>query len=284
MKSFHLHLGQDKRFFREGIPAVFSLAYRKRSIPWLRDESRTWQFCLRLSGASPTLKAALNGKEYEAAYPHLLIKKPGDVHIFPHLRDFCEALYFTYRPECEPLFRNFGIELKSGLWNIRDVDFLRRLMDRLFITVECGTGIGFYDRIDLQCFDFARELLLACIHPAEESDQETQRLCSIESYLRLHYDEPVDFDVLAQKNGFSPRTFQRRWLKRYGSPPGKFLQKLRLETACHLLTETNCSIEQISQSLHYNTSSYFCCMFRRMTGMTPRRYRETQDRKNSIQN
>ena len=52
-----------------------------------------------------------------------------------------------------------------------------------------------------------------------------------------------------------------------------YLNSLKIHYACSLLENTNLSIIDVSLSAGFDDQSYFTKVFRRVTGMTPLRYR-----------
>ena len=58
-----------------------------------------------------------------------------------------------------------------------------------------------------------------------------------------------------------------------GIAPHRHLVKRRLERARELLERTDLSILQVAVEVGYCSQSHFTTVFRRATGLTPRRYR-----------
>jgi transcriptional regulator GlxA family with amidase domain len=86
------------------------------------------------------------------------------------------------------------------------------------------------------------------------------------------------------KNGFSTRavaealqvterTLIRHFKQTLGEPPGRYLQRLRVEAARWLLEATDLSLEQIIERVGYADVSSFRRLFERETRLSPREYR-----------
>ncbi len=54
--------------------------------------------------------------------------------------------------------------------------------------------------------------------------------------------------------------------------PKRFLLEYRIERACTLLVTTNCSIQEISNSVGFEDPFYFSRAFKDVKGMSPRQY------------
>lgn len=74
----------------------------------------------------------------------------------------------------------------------------------------------------------------------------------------------------------------RRTLDRHLGASGVSFRKLadetRFEVACQLLRDTQMSVGEIATSLHYGDSSAFAHAFRRWSGESPTRWRESAHR------
>lgn len=87
-----------------------------------------------------------------------------------------------------------------------------------------------------------------------------------------------DLEQLARALAVSPRTLFRRFRAATGLTPTSYLQRLRVEMAKGALRLTELSIDQVAARVGYANRAYFCKVFRRHAGQTPRAYR-SQSRK-----
>ena len=79
----------------------------------------------------------------------------------------------------------------------------------------------------------------------------------------------------AQRLGISPRSLQRH-LTGMGTSYSEIVAEVRLDTACHLLAESDQSISNIAQSLGYSGASSFSRIFMRLMKIQPVTYRRQQ--------
>jgi len=94
-----------------------------------------------------------------------------------------------------------------------------------------------------------------------------------EDWLREHF---RDADALAQVTELSAipeRTLKRRFKASTGSSLIEYLQNLRVEEAKRLLESTELPMEDISEQTGYSDTSFFRRLFKRLTGLTPSKYR-----------
>lgn len=60
---------------------------------------------------------------------------------------------------------------------------------------------------------------------------------------------------------------------------GDYVNKKRIEKSAQLLTETNLSIEEVSQKTGFSSASYYTKIFKQQMGITPLKYKKAQSKK-----
>ncbi|WP_088344592.1 helix-turn-helix domain-containing protein [Bacillus cereus] len=87
------------------------------------------------------------------------------------------------------------------------------------------------------------------------------------------YDE-ISLNDLANLFNINPAYLSRLFKKEVGIPISKHIQRERVEEAKKLLILTTYSLSDICGWLNFNDQSYFTKVFKKITSMTPREYRE----------
>ena len=80
--------------------------------------------------------------------------------------------------------------------------------------------------------------------------------------------------ALAEVAGLNPTYLSRLFSKETGIPIKQFVAEARIDTAQNLLKYSDLSCPRISASLGFSSQSAFIAVFKRITGMTPKVYRE----------
>jgi transcriptional regulator GlxA family with amidase domain len=70
------------------------------------------------------------------------------------------------------------------------------------------------------------------------------------------------------------RAFERAFAAEYGVPPQHYLKRLRLQIASRRLVATRENLAEIAAACGFADQSHFTREFRRLTGMTPGKYRD----------
>ena len=71
----------------------------------------------------------------------------------------------------------------------------------------------------------------------------------------------------------NPSYFSTIFKQSCGSSFKEYLNYIRIEESKHLLTETNYSIIDIAVAVGFEDQSYFTKVFKKFTGLTPKRFR-----------
>jgi len=95
-------------------------------------------------------------------------------------------------------------------------------------------------------------------------------------YLWEHLGKPLTVRKVAAAVAISRRSLDRHFHDYLGRSLIEELNRKRIERACELLTGTELSAGDIGRQVGFNSDAYFCVVFRKLTGTTPKRYRWAQ--------
>ncbi len=96
-------------------------------------------------------------------------------------------------------------------------------------------------------------------------------------FIRSHLAEDLPLSNIARAAGLSPFHFARRFKLATGLAPHQFLIRQRVERARHLLGQSDIALADIAVQCGFCDQSHLTNHFRRLVGMTPRRYRHQID-------
>lgn len=100
------------------------------------------------------------------------------------------------------------------------------------------------------------------------------RLAPALNYMREHFDEHIDLDVLAELTGYSRFHFVRFFAEVVGDTPHRYLTALRVDVATRWLDAgTDTTVAFIGRACGFPSSAAFTRAFRQYVGVTPSEYR-----------
>lgn len=94
------------------------------------------------------------------------------------------------------------------------------------------------------------------------------------NYIDQHYTEPISLADLANHFHFNPSYLSTYFSQHHGIGFNEYLNQIRVDKAKAYLENKNVSIAEISGFVGYSDHSYFCKVFKKMTGMSPSKYRK----------
>lgn len=93
-------------------------------------------------------------------------------------------------------------------------------------------------------------------------------------YVQENFTSPINRAHVARELKLSPGYLSRLFRDNCGETFVGHLRRLRLEYACRLLTESSCSIDEITTFCGYQSSTFFINAFRKRYGLSPGHFRE----------
>lgn len=108
----------------------------------------------------------------------------------------------------------------------------------------------------------------AAAHPRDYA-----RLEPLMDYLTQHYMEAISVEQAAQILNMSKSHFMRYFRRTTGSAFVPYLNQLRISKAQALMGRSKLSIAEVAESVGLYDQSYFSKVFRRISGIGPREYR-----------
>jgi AraC-like DNA-binding protein len=93
------------------------------------------------------------------------------------------------------------------------------------------------------------------------------------SHMERHYANPMRLSDLARMAHMCERSLQRYFLQAFGMTPIDYLNRLRIDKACHLLGKHDLTVSQVADAVGIPNSNYFARLFHRLTDISPTAYR-----------
>lgn len=112
---------------------------------------------------------------------------------------------------------------------------------------------------------------------AENDTDDDGRLGQLLSWLEAHFADEVCWESISEKFSLSLRTLHRQIKQQTGLTPQRYLNRLRLMKARHLLRHSEQSVTDIAFTCGFGDSNHFSTLFRREFNWSPRDIRQGRD-------
>lgn len=208
------------------------------------------------------------------------IAKKGDMVLIPagvkhdfHLSPLNYAkkcwIHFDLNVGTNSLFENIDLPYKI---TVGKNSFVKKLFDQVFLCalsplpqekLKVSSGI-----IDLVSF-----YLEHCDYE-QKSKQFKDEIDSAIEFIKNNYDKNLTLSDVAKHANLSPNYFVRKFKERTGYAPLQFACIMKMERAKYLIEQTEDSISSIMEQLGFYDASYFCKLFKKYCGYSPKKFRE----------
>ena len=103
--------------------------------------------------------------------------------------------------------------------------------------------------------------------------QHATALKKAEHYIFENFTRKISLDEIAAASGFSAPYFSTIFKDEMGENLSSYLNRLRVEKASHMLTETNLTLSKIAGACGFEDQSWFSKIFRLYAGISPGKFR-----------
>ncbi|MDN7242879.1 response regulator transcription factor [Planococcus sp. N028] len=121
--------------------------------------------------------------------------------------------------------------------------------------------------------DFLEEVR-AIILSHEEASDPSKNIDKILAYIEQHYTQPLRLSEIADHFHFNASYLSSYFSTHHKEGFSEYLNRVRIKKSMELLENSTVTISNISGMVGYSEHSYFCKVFKRITGMSPGTYRK----------
>ncbi len=184
--------------------------------------------------------------------------------------EHCDALKRRYprvRVEPDPIFVRDG-QVWSSAGVTAGIDLSLSLVER-----DLGRGVA---------LAVARHLVVFLHRPGGQSQfsaalslqSSEDRFAELHGWISGHLEEDLSVRHLAGRAGMSERTFLRRYAAATGATPARSIERLRLEAARQLLSETRLPIKKVAARCGFGSEETMRRAFQRLQSIAPNEFRQ----------
>jgi|SRR5215469_1955515 len=99
------------------------------------------------------------------------------------------------------------------------------------------------------------------------------RFAALHGWINSHLGDDLSLSILADQAGMSERSFSRHYALATGQTPARAIERLRVEAARRLLSESRTPVKRISQRCGFGSEETMRRSFLRLLAVTPQDYR-----------
>lgn len=153
-----------------------------------------------------------------------------------------------------------------------------QLENNMGITFLSGTG-GNYDRFRDMMVSYQESLSrfgqIEKSSSCKDTEKSENHISRIKEYVELHYSEDISLEDVASEIGISVFYLSHMFKQAENKTFVEYLMNFRVNEAKRLCRETDFDTGEIARRCGFNNTSYFYRVFKKVTGTTIGRYRES---------
>ncbi|WP_342440177.1 AraC family transcriptional regulator [Paenibacillus sp. FSL L8-0436] len=209
----------------------------------------------------------INDKSYIVGPGEVFFLYPEIPHFYsPVSREWRLAWISFSGREAAQMLMYAGIR-ESGPGRLRDEALLEPLREMLLLSNEHPL------EDDLECSKLLYALLLDLkrkLLPSSNEEDEMERIKPVLRHIELHLHRPLQLKELAEVAAVSPQYLCRLFQHTVHERPVTYINKQRINRSKQLMFNVRGKkIYEIARDVGFENASYFCAVFKRVTGMKP---------------
>lgn len=117
--------------------------------------------------------------------------------------------------------------------------------------------------------------LKECDASPVEPPKRTATMQDITKYMSSNLHRTVTVRELAERTGYNPVYFSRKFKKTFGKDPIEYINDMKVKSARVQLQYTDLSVSEIAAGFGFSDVGYFNAIFKKRMGVTPAKFRTT---------
>ncbi len=224
-----------------------------------------------------------NGQPYTISGGTICFVRDHDRHLYEHTDNLCLTNVLYRSPDAFQFLSGLHLLLPQeqngqypSHWRVNQTVLtqVRQLVSQLEPKDDAADAP---ERANRELLFMQLLVLLRKSSLAEGAEDNDARLNQLIAWLDDHFADEVCWDDLADRFSLSLRTLHRQLKQSTGLTPQRYLNRLRLIKARHLLRHSDESVTDIAYRCGFGDSNHFSTLFRREFSWSPRDIRQGRD-------
>lgn len=133
--------------------------------------------------------------------------------------------------------------------------------------------ISFFNVLKIMCSSDKKSILCSENYKQVFDERGNKKMTDVYNYVRENYSKDISLERISRIAHMSPFAFSRYFKKNCGAGFIEYLNRVRMNKACHFLRETEYQVHEIASQCGFSSLSNFNKQFRKTEGLAPREYR-----------
>lgn len=210
----------------------------------------------------------LSGNKQTFGEHDLLVMQPGERIHYKALEDWSISWLGLYGETVSRYLSMLGVDQKNPIIHVPLYSELKAVMDKIY-ELSQDRSINASLSMTGLIYEF-----FAVLFKGSEREYKTDTVAAALKILDYNYYTDISLEKLARLLCVTPAYFSRLFYEKMHITPKRYVLNKRIERAKELLSTTDASICEISNSVGYEDQFYFCRIFKKYSNMSPSEYRK----------
>jgi len=224
-----------------------------------------------------------NGQPYTISGGTVCFVRDHDRHLYEHTDNLCLTNVLYRSPDAFQFLAGLNQLLPQeqdghypSHWRVSQhtLGLVRGIISQM---EEMGSEAATHDIANREILFMQLLVLLRKSSQQEDAGNSDARLNQLMLWLEDHFAEDICWESLAEQFSLSLRTLHRQLKQSTGMTPQRYLNRLRLIKARHMLRHSDESVTDIAFRCGFGDSNHFSTLFRREFDWSPRDIRQGRD-------
>ncbi|TCB99514.1 HTH-type transcriptional activator RhaS [Kosakonia quasisacchari] len=224
-----------------------------------------------------------NGQPYTISGGTVCFVRDHDRHLYEHTDNLCLTNVLYRSPDAFQFLAGLNQLLPQeqdghypSHWRVSQhtLGLVRGIISQM---EEMGSEAATHDIANREILFMQLLVLLRKSSQQEDAGNSDARLNQLMLWLEDHFAEDICWESLAEQFTLSLRTLHRQLKQSTGMTPQRYLNRLRLIKARHMLRHSDESVTDIAFRCGFGDSNHFSTLFRREFDWSPRDIRQGRD-------
>ena len=201
--------------------------------------------------------------------------KPDSVYIIPKAENADYYIERTIPGDCIDIFFDTDISLGQDLFlldfdkNIKILNLFKKIY-KLWLT----KPDGYYFKCMSAVYEILYEMLLKCKQYSPKIKY--KKLEPGIEYIQNNLYDDIDYNLPSEICGISYTYFKKLFIERFGVPPVRYVNNMRLERSRELLLTNKYSVGEIAKMCGFENTYYFSKKFKEKYQVSPTGYKNSE--------
>lgn len=213
----------------------------------------------------------INNEKKRFASNDLLVIYPGEKISYKTKKDVPWSISWigVYGEQIEAFLNAVGVTRENPVLHVVNHDVLSKILEEMYIESSKNTITS-----KMKCIGMLYEFFSVLTENTAVHTNKQSYIRGAMHYMDFCYDRKITLTEVAKAVNLEKSYFAKIFKKETGVTVTEWVRDIRIKKACHLLENTDLTVQQIAMSVGIENQLYFSKIFKKLMKVSPTEYRK----------